>query len=58
MTDAECVTLHNLLAMYCQEYACPGEWDVKERRAFTDLANDLRESCSEELAFLPFPNIV
>jgi hypothetical protein len=59
MSDAESVTLHNLLAKYCREWACPGDWDVKERRAFTDLAADLRESVGEDrFTFKKFPDIV
>ena len=59
MKDASCAMLYKLLAEYCEEYASPGEWDVRERRAFTDLANDLRESCSDDrFTFKQFPSIV
>jgi hypothetical protein len=58
MTDSETAVLHNLLAKYCTQYAQPGEWSISERRAFTDLAGDLRESITDERITLEaFPNL-
>jgi len=59
MTDSESAMMHNLLVKYCKQYAMPGEWSITERRAFTDLASDLRESISDPKFKLDYmPNIV
>lgn len=59
LTDAESAMLHNLLAKYCERYARPGEWAISERRAFTDLAADLRESIEDpRFQIEKFPDIV